>query len=393
MTELPKDITKALTHYEICLKSIESATKIALGNLPQMRDAIEQKARRLRSEIETQLETALFENRDFSMNYTPYDLAGKLALGSGSEGDKKTLEAEIKNLFSKIGKVTWTVFAPVGHGTSEVLRDYPPGFTIGEIIIIEPSQIPQPIKDLFTQPREFTKYPRWVQVTIDVASASKAIELAQAQIDSDFDLHRFIAPSFDRFVPHELDYYITTDGQGSVHWAYPQAFPMSTYTKIKKSNQLNELTKIHTFLSQVKHKDEIIRRLRKSISLFGLSQTSHDNAMKYALLVVALEALILPDQPEVQLSRLFAESAAILSIEKNQRYLLLDRYNEFRDIYKTRSKVLHGKTSRIQRFELGKLRFLVKKIIYRVVELYQNPQIRIRTEENLTSWIKSELFS
>jgi hypothetical protein len=128
--------------------------------------------------------------------------------------------------------------------------------------------------------------------------------------------------------------------------------------------------------------------LLASIQGAGRASVERSREQAFLLFAIALETLILPESDSQELTyRLRVRVAHLLGRDRTQRAALSSM---IRDLYKIRSKIVHNGSYQVTDDDLGQLRSITKRSIFRV--LLHRTIRRLRTEQELAEWFEGRVL-
>lgn len=318
----------------------------------------------------------------------------------------KRFDEEIAELVRRIAELLVAerdleIYAPLDSASSMALVGIPLGASLGKSVIVSKNDLPKAILNFIhhsgagkglpewtqvaLESLELDKTEKWIRKSLGIAGHEKALTVGRAAISQDFDILRFLtAGRLVELLPRILPLYITYSPSNPSDLRFHLKLPAGSYwgshdEKLERITKLNELSE---------STDEIAERLRVTLAYIGLSTTLVEVPIRFALLIFALEGLLLERTP-YQLAVHLSQRAAILLEESSEKRL--KAYKTFKKYYQKRSRIAHGgSTDRITIDDYWTLLRQCRKIFWKVYILYKEE--KIVTLKGLVDWIEDSLF-
>ncbi|MFX1566180.1 MAG: hypothetical protein ACFFCH_09330 [Promethearchaeota archaeon] len=336
----------------------------------------------------------LQENKHISESYSTEDLEIELGIlrspRDAWEGiiDPKVISEIANELLLK--EESHEIYIPIGIGSTRMLSEFPDGYFFGNSQIIERESLPKAMKKEVEKSKLLQAHPRWVKLQVDIPGPEQAMIIGETRIAQDLDIHRFQARyPWEKVLGREFQIvFCYSPIMKIVRRSRIQQLYGSDYHRLKKLMRLPLFEKL-SILRRNASSNEMVNRLQMALSFIGLAQSANDDALMFALLVTALEALVLPKETKTQLSRTFSQYCAVLSSDESESRIKNSGY--FKTAYGKRSAVFHGQRPKVNTQECTRLLAFCRSIFLKVLDLFDSQVIQ--THKEFQSKLEVSLYS
>jgi hypothetical protein len=149
-----------------------------------------------------------------------------------------------------------------------------------------------------------------------------------------------------------------------------------TFIGNKKENFFNYSEELYglgrAILSDISSKSNpsnLERKILRGIEIFGISQTTQNNDIRFIMLISALETILLTNDDKDYLGLKLAEKSAFLIEDEGPKRLKI--YKLVKGLYGKRSKLVHEGNRDIEMRDLELLEDLIRVVISRLIGLSQ----------------------
>lgn len=228
---------------------------------------------------------------------------------------------------------------------------------------------------------------------------SAALYLARRDVRGALDVLNF----FSDLVPYSYGWvYFPTEAapilsgapiqraDGALQVKFTREGPQQPFS-LKKLKELEILRpafrRIH-YLMRNEPRSALAELLLASIQWAGRASVESSREQAFLLFAIALETLVLPDSDSQELNyRLRIRVAHLLGSHRGQRAELS---STVRRLYKIRSQIVHSGSYQVTDDDLGQLRSITKRSIFRV--LLHRKISQLRTGKELAEWFEARVL-
>ena len=258
----------------------------------------------------------------------------------------------------KIGPATALVFNELSEEAKEFLEgdwDYEferaPGIHAGN-------------RDQFIQERREATF---LRVEVEACGLERALQLSTSLVEDSLAILR----SFFDGIPLDGSLTYSEDGRfrgsqsgGHAFWPYRNIF----------AEEIRYWTDILT----KSHPTDLEGRLRRAYRLNGLSTTVDRNEIKFILLAVGLESLLLGKADKDYLRQRFAEKAAFLTAKDKDGRLKV--YEKVKDLYDKRSAFVHSGLGIITQDDVKEIEHLFWEVVRAIDKLTKQGYVKMEKD-------------
>lgn len=258
------------------------------------------------------------------------------------------------------------------------LYDFPEDMKIAQTNVIEFDDLPKEVqnhfitywKHKFTINREFYRTEKeyvkrkkssvFLTLNIKANGYEKAIEMAKESAEDALHIIRFM----HRINFNLIDiWYVQEKGKFSGGQNELAGLPFDGWSKFVEQDkeQFDILTDIFT----KKNPNEIERKIKKSLRIFGIQTSITNKQVRFVLLISSLESLLMTKGDKDYLGWKLAEKSAFIYDEKK-----LKTYNYVKKCYNKRSQFIHGNVKNemlVTKYDILEVEGLVRGLIWKLI--------------------------